>query len=95
MTLDQLFTYYLPITVTLFVTMLSSYLVAGLIAYFSRKGGPRSGFFPDGRAERVLHPTEPSWRVIRVAGALAGFAICLWAYPAARSLALLPLRHWL
>ncbi len=90
MTMNQFFTYYLPLTVTLFVTLLSSYLIAGLVAYFSRKGGPKSQVFPDGRAQKVLHPADVTWRVIRIAGGLAGFAACLWAYPAARNLILRP-----
>lgn len=100
MTMHQLFAYYLPITVTLFVTMLSSYLVAALVALLSKRTvtehpGVAAPFRKPGRAERILHASDLKWRLIRVAGALLGLGLSLWAYPAAWDLVRSALHSWL
>lgn len=84
MTMDQFFTYYLPITVTLFVTLLSSYLLAAACARLTRKAGSPAN---KAREAQILRASGFTWKLVRLGGALLGLAACLWLYPAARHLA--------
>lgn len=83
MTMHQFVTYYLPITVTLFVALLSSYLLAAIFARLTRKAGRPVDRV---RVAQILRASSPAWKLVRVSGALLGLAACLWLYPAARKL---------
>ncbi len=86
MTMHQFTTFYLPITVTLFVTLLSSYLLAAICARLTKSAHSISR--DTRRAALILGASNPTWKFIRLAGGLAGLGTCLWLYPAARNLLL-------